>query len=473
MFSQDKLYASISHYGIGTFSSKAFKPNEAVMEIEANYTISSFDNFFPYMDLADKVIEEYRSTSTSENLNFFRLILNFNYVRYMDRSNRFFKIYFENLPNYMEYFPFWPEEEKLVIKKLLSDPNMGGDLLMHNETDIDYMLEDLKRLVRKKDPNIVSHMLTDNKIMEAINLINSRAYIFTLKGWKVIHNKLNKIEPEDIYEHGFIIMPGADAINHETHPIEHLDVMRSNFDFQQGKVIIKAGRKFKKGEEFFINYDRYSGVFEIFKRYGFFPIDSIKYNQIYKYDMVNMTNTTLEYRQLCMALNACQGRSPQDRVFRVPRWTNSLNLGHLNIERINYWVGPPIDEYKVIEVYKSILNKKHSNITEGVALSKFTYSFYGLLLYAANFRTGIDTLLEMYDMNERKVNLNDIFKLTNIKVTIKEHPHTIHDRFREVLKFALLNQHMVAINVIETAKMLEETVENLWLESRKEILENI
>ena len=50
------------------------------------------------------------------NINFFKLILNFNYMRYVDRNNRFFRIYFDNLPNYMEYFPFWPEDEKNIIK---------------------------------------------------------------------------------------------------------------------------------------------------------------------------------------------------------------------------------------------------------------------------------------------------------------------------------------------------------------------
>ena len=473
MFSNETLYASVSHYGIGAFANKNFKPNEHVMEIPANYTISCFDSYFPYMDLADKVGKQYENETSQYNINFFKLILNFNYLRYSDRNNRFFRIYFDNLPNYMEYFPFWPEEEKHIIKKLMADPTMGDDLLKHNDTMLDYMLEDLKRLVRRKDPNIIGSVLSDQKINEAINLINSRGYTFSLKGWKVIHNKNDEIEPEDIYNTGVIILPGADGINHESLPSEHPDVANSNLAFQTGFVAVKAGRKFKIGEEFRINYDTHSGVHDIFKRYGFVPLDSINHNQIYRYEHVNMTNSTFEVKQLCVALGACRGRSVYQNIFAVPRFTNSLNEAHLTLDRINYWIGPPINQYKVIDVYNMLKNRKHSNITEGVTLSKFIHQFYGLLIYSTNFRIGIDTLLAMYDMNEKHVDLREIFQLTNIKLTIKDHPPTIHQRFREVLKFALLNQHMVAVNLINAEEIMEQTLDNLWLETRKEIVDNI
>lgn len=473
MFSNDTLFSSVSTYGIGTFANKNLKPNEYVMEIPANYTISSFDRLFPHMDLADKVAEQYKGETSQQNINFFKLILNFNYQRYVDRNNRFFRIYFDNLPNYMEYFPFWPEEEKSIIKKLMADPTMGTDLLLHNDTNLDYMLEDLKRLVKRQDPALVSTMLTDSKIEEAINLINSRGYLFSLKGWKVIYDKLDKIEPEDIYNIGYIIIPGADSINHESVNYEHPDVKFSNFIFQHGKIGVKAGRKFKKGEEFKINYDSQSGVFDIFKRYGFVPIDSINHNQIYRRDTVNMTDSPFEVKQLCMALNACQGHSILQNFFSVPRYTNSINEAHLNLDRINFWIGPPINQYKVIDVYNMIMNKKHSNITEGIALSKNMHAFYGLLIYSVNFRITTDILLRMYEMNENHTDLNEIFKITNIKLKIKDHPTTIHQRFRELLKFALLNQHMVAVNLISVETMMEETLDNLWLETRKEILENI
>lgn len=473
MFSNNSLYASVSNYGIGTFSNKNFKPNEHVMEIPANYTISCFDNFFPHMDLVEKVINEYVNETSIDTLNKVKLIMNFNYLRYVDRSNRFFRIYFDNLPNYMEYFPFWPEEEKAILKKLMADPTMSADLLSHNDTNLDFIIEDVIRLVRRKDPHLVATMLTDMKINEAINLIHSRGYVFSLKGWKVINNKLKEIEPEDIYNVGYIIIPGADGINHESHTYDHPDVRTSNFQFEHNKITIKAGRKFKKGEEFMINYDSQGGMFDIFKRYGFVPIDSINHNQIYRNEYVDLSNSTFTIKKLCYALGSCLGRSVHSNVFAVPRYTNQIHNAHLNLDRINYWIGPPINEYKVIEVYNQLKNRKHSNITEGIVLSKHMKEFYGLLIYSTNFRTTNENLLKMYKMNEEHVDLREIFKITNLKINIREHPNTIHQRFRELLKFALLNQHMVAVNLIESEKMMEQTLDNLWAETRAEIIENI
>lgn len=473
MFSNDTLYASISSYGIGVFTNKNLKPNENAMEIPANYTISCFDRFFPYMDIADQVAKQWENETSIDNINFFKLILNFNYLRYVDRSNRYFRIYFDNLPNYMEYFPFWNEEEKGIIKKLMADPTMGADLLLHNDTNLDYMLEDIKRIIKRKDPNMAASVLSDSRVNEAINLVNSRGYVFSLKGWKVIHSKQEEIEPEDIFNVGYIIIPGADGINHESNHYEHPDVRMSNFVFQKGFISVKAGRKFKIGEEFKINYDPQGGMFDIFKRYGFVPLDSINHNQIYRKDTVNMTSVSFEIKQLCMALGSCMGRHPSQNYFNVPRYTNSFNEAHLNLDRINYWLGPPINQYKLIDCYNMIKQNRHSNITEGIALSKAIHEFYGSLIYATNFRITNDILLTMYDLNEKYVDLRDIFKITNLKLTIKEHPNTIHQRFRELLKFALLNQHMIAVNLQGAEERMEKTLDNLWIETKKEIIENL
>jgi hypothetical protein len=473
MFSNNTLYASISHYGIGTFTSKDLKPNEAVMEIPANYTISCFDNYFPYMEMVNKIAEQYKEEASIDEINFMKLILNFNYLRLVDRTNRFFRIFFDNLPNYMEYFPFWPDEEKNIIKKLMADPTLASDLFLHNNTVLDYMLEDVKRLVRRADPNIAALVFNDNKVNEAINLIYSRGYIFSLKGWKVIHSKQDEIETSDIENIGYIIIPGADGINHESKPTTHPDVSRSNLSFQKGVVVVKAGRSFKLGEEFLINYDRFIGVHEIFKKYGFVPLDSINHNQLYRYEYVNMTTSSFEVKQLCMALNACHGRHPSENLFSIPKWTNSINEAHLNLDRIRYWIGPPINEYKIIDIFNQITNRKHSNITEGIVLSKFIHNFYGLLIYSVNFRVGIDNLLRMYELNEKHVDLREIFKVTNLKLTISDHPPTIHQRFRELLKFALLNQHMVSVNLQTAEEYMENTLDSLWFETKKEIVENV
>ena len=73
---------------------------------------------------------------------------------------------------------------------------------------------------------------------------------------------------QDIRNIGFIIIPGADAINHETLIPSHPDIKDSQISYVKGKVLVKAGREFKKGEEFFINYNAYASVYEIFKSYG-------------------------------------------------------------------------------------------------------------------------------------------------------------------------------------------------------------
>lgn len=473
MFSNDTIYAGVSDYGIGTFANRDIKPNEHVMEIPANYTISSFDSFFPYMDIADKVAKQFENDTSIDQINIFKLILNFNYLRYVDRSNRFFRIYFDNLPNYMEYFPFWPEDEKHIVRKFMADPSMNSDLLLHNNTVLDYMFEDIKRVIRRKDPNLVASILSDKRIEEAINLVNSRSYLFSLKGWKAMNNLQEKIEPEDINNIGYVIIPGADGINHDSIRDEHIDASRSNLSFQKGFVAIKSHRKFKKGDEFTINYDRFIGIQEIFKKYGFVPLDSINHNQVYENEYYHFKNSTFEFKQLCLALGACYGGTPDQNTFKIARWTNGMNKGHLNLNRLNYWTGLPMNEYKVIDIFNQIKNDRHSNITEGLSLSKFAHEMYGTVIYAANFRMGIDNLLKMYEMNEAHTDLREIFAITNVKLTVTEHPTTIHQRFRELIKFALLNQHMTAVNLKETQIMMRRNIDNLWIECKQEILENI
>lgn len=72
----------------------------------------------------------------------------------------------------------------------------------------------------------------------------------------------------DIENYGFILVAGADGINHETIETDHPDVEKTQIAYTRGKVQIKAGRNFKKGEEFYINYDAYATVYDMFKYYG-------------------------------------------------------------------------------------------------------------------------------------------------------------------------------------------------------------
>jgi hypothetical protein len=49
---------------------------------------------------------------------------------------------------------------------------------------------------------------------------------------------------------------------------DHPDLKDSQISYETGKVIIKAGRNFKMGEEFFINYNSFASVYETFRNYG-------------------------------------------------------------------------------------------------------------------------------------------------------------------------------------------------------------
>ena len=101
---------------------------------------------------------------------------------------------------------------------------------------------------------------------------------------------------------------------------------------------------------------------------------------IFKNDFVDLSKAPREARLLCLALGACHGGTKDSLAFLVPKWTNIFSMAHLNIERINHWFGPPeFKDSKIIEIYDLINKNKHSNLTEGIALSKIANSFYGNL----------------------------------------------------------------------------------------------
>jgi hypothetical protein len=49
---------------------------------------------------------------------------------------------------------------------------------------------------------------------------------------------------------------------------EHPDLKDSQIAYETGRVVIRAGRDFKMGEEFFINYNSYASVYDMFRSYG-------------------------------------------------------------------------------------------------------------------------------------------------------------------------------------------------------------
>jgi hypothetical protein len=44
--------------------------------------------------------------------------------------------------------------------------------------------------------------------------------------------------------------------------------MKTQLEFVRGKILVKAGRHYKKGEEFTINYNVFATTQDMFKNYG-------------------------------------------------------------------------------------------------------------------------------------------------------------------------------------------------------------
>jgi hypothetical protein len=195
---------------------------------------------------------------------------------------------------------------------------------------------------------------------------------------------------------------------------------------------------------------------------------------IFRNDYVDLSKAPKEARLLCLALGACHGGTKDSLAFMVPKFTNSFSTAHLNIERINHWFGPPeFKETKLIEIYDLISKNKHSNLTEGVGLSKFGNSFYGALLYASNFKTGINKLIEMYNLNEEGVPVIDIILKFGVKTFINNEHYELKDRFREILKYSMINQHIIALNTREAIVRLEKTMDNLIEGLKEEIVHEL
>jgi hypothetical protein len=203
-------------------------------------------------------------------------------------------------------------------------------------------------------------------------------------------------------------------------------------------------------------------------------MESLQKNMIWKNDYIDMRKTPKQARLLCLALNACHGGTKDSEVFMVPKFTNQFSMAHLNIERLNHWIGPPdFTDTKSIEIYDLIQKNKHSNLTEGIALSKFGNSFYGALLYASSFKTDILRLLEMYDLNEANVPVQQILMHYKVKAYIMNDHYELKDRFREILKYCLINQHIMALNTREAIKRLEVTMEHLINDLKEEMVHEL
>jgi len=165
------------------------------METTPNQTISSFDNTFPYMDIARNITKNYENQCSEKVRQEFYLLLNINYQRYFGttKTNRFFHFYFETLPNYFDYLPFWKQEEKDILAKFTFAQDLRESLFRHDHEWMDLFIELLSKELRKMDPSFIHLALNDGAIKQTTNLIKSRTSRISLKGWKVLHSKLDDI----------------------------------------------------------------------------------------------------------------------------------------------------------------------------------------------------------------------------------------------------------------------------------------
>lgn len=210
------------------------------------------------------------------------------------------------------------------------------------------------------------------------------------------------------------------------------------------------------------------------KIYRFVPMEALFQNMIFRNSIFDLSKAPFAAKKLCIALGACHGGTIDSDEFYISKFTNNVSWPYLNMERLNTWTGSAMTEEKVFEIYEQINKMTHSNTTEGMALSKFTYFHYGDLLYASRFKTDIKSLIRMYEMNESGKNVLNILQDHGIKlkVPVKQSFET-SDRFREIVKYCLIHQHMVAINSNYGIKSLNRTLDNLMEEYKNEVLEQL
>jgi len=199
MLSKNKLYSTLGHWGVGAFVNKSLRTNEVAIETTANQTISSFDDICPYMDIARNITARFVNASQPHEISEFHLLLNINYLRYFGEGtqNRFFRFYFETLPNYYDYLPFWKEEEKAIITKFTFSQDLRESLFRYDNEMLDIWIEMFAKQLRRKDPSFIQIALNDQAIKHTMNIIKTRTHKISLKGWKILHSKI-----DDVNENG-------------------------------------------------------------------------------------------------------------------------------------------------------------------------------------------------------------------------------------------------------------------------------
>ncbi len=200
MLSKGKLYSTLGHWGVGAFANTNLRTGDVAIEATANQTISSFDNIFPYMDLAKEVVKPFENITKESDQHEFFLLLNLNYMRYfkITEKDRFFKFYFQTLPDYYDYLPFWKNVEQQMIAKFTFHQDLKDSLFYHKGDIIDVFIELLIKKIKKKDPSFIQIGLSDRAIKDTMNIIKSRTFRISYKGWKILNNKIEEVQEDGI-----------------------------------------------------------------------------------------------------------------------------------------------------------------------------------------------------------------------------------------------------------------------------------
>lgn len=473
MHATDSIYASVSYFGVGVFCRDDVKIGDVVMEMPLNYTISSFHDYFPHMNEVLEVVKHLGTDPESKSeIHMLRLVLNLNYLKYFN-SDRFFRIWFDNLPEYPDYMPYWDDLDKKILEKFLFMPTIKDDLYITGFKVFDEALKLAKERVNKIDPNYLNLMLTRKKVENAINIVKTRSFPITRKGFKILSEKYSSIKPEDIEEVGKIILPGMDAVNYESRISEHPDLEQGNLLFQNGKAILKAPRDFNRGEEFLMNYNSRYSVIEILKNYGFIPIDTMLRTTVFKNEYFDLSSAPNAFKKVCLAIRACFEPDSTFNYFNVPKLTNALDVAKINFLRLKFYMEKEINETTMMDVFNQLAKGTQDTKSEVAAIASFLNDYYGGFLYAKSFRKDIDSLLDLYHRNEDpEVSIQMLLEGNELNINADDSKVNLDrkERFREILKFCFLNHHNATVNMRGATELMDQAADKLLKELTEEMI---
>jgi len=156
------------------------------------------------------------------------------------------------------------------------------------------------------------------------------------------------------------------------------------------------------------------------------------------------------------------------------KYSNAMDFPDLNIDRLSNWP-EEITKENSMEIYQSIAKGRHSNITEVITVAAFIYKRYGNLLWASRFGTSFTNLMNMYEENENQVTVQTILKKYGFDKLSVEQPEKreLRDKFREILKWCLVSNHAISVNMNVALNMLNSSLTHLWNDLREEIIDEI